>query len=129
MTASPSEVVALYDEHAPRLYALALRMTGDEKAAAGVLEEVFTSGPLPGDLAGLVRLTREIALRGYIQTPATSVEASGMKPVSRALVEEAFYRGRSVADLARAYSLPEETVRAMLRDGMTELREAVGARK
>ena len=129
MTASPTEAIALYDEHAPRLYALALRITGDPAAAAAVLEEVFSSRPLPADLAGLARITRERSLARYDRSAAPSVEASGMKPVPRTLVEEAFFRGRSVADLAGAYALPEETVRRMLRDGMAELRDAVPVRK
>ena len=128
MTASSSDVLALYDEHAPRLYALALRITGDPGVAATVLEEVFTSRPLPMELAGLARATRDAALARYDRSAAPSVELSGMKPVSRTLVEEAFYRGWSVADLARMYSLSEETVRTMLREGMSELREAVAVR-
>ena len=129
MTSSSSEVIALYDEHSPRLYALALRITGDPAAAAAVLEEVFTSRPLPAELEGLARITRERALARYDRSAAAPVEVSGMKPVPRTLVEEAFFHGRSVADLAGAYSLPEETVRMMLRDGMAELREAVAVRK
>ena len=37
----PHEIEALYDAHAPRLYALALRITGDEESAAAALEEAF----------------------------------------------------------------------------------------
>ena len=120
------DILALYDAHAPRLFALALRITGDEGAAAAVLEEVFTSEAVPSELADLVRLTRERALARYDRSVLAPVEPSAMKPVPRQLVEDAFYGGMSVADLARIYSLPEETVRTMLTTGMAELRLAVG---
>ena len=126
---SSSDIIALYDAHAPRLFALALRITGDEKAAAGVLEEIFTSAAVPGELGELVRLTREKSLARYDRPAAAPVEPSRMKPVPRQLVEDAFYGGMSVADLARVYSLPEETVRAMLRTGMSELRLEVAGRQ
>ena len=119
----------LYDAHAPRLFALALRITGDERLAAAVLEDVFTSGQVPGELSELIRLTREKSLARYDRSVSASVEPSGMKPVPRQLVEDAFYGGMSVADLARAYALPEETVRTMLTAGMAELRHEVANRK
>lgn len=129
MSASPDEILGLYDAHAPRLFALALRITGDEKAAADVIAEVFTSEAVPSELAGLVRLTREKSLSRYDRSGAASVESPGMKPFPRQLVEDAFYGGMSVADLARVYSLPEETVKAMLISGMNELRLEVAGRK
>lgn len=129
MSSSSDTVLALYDAHAARLFALALRITGDERVAAEVLEEVFTSGGVPAELGELVRVTREKALGRYDRQARPHVEASGMKPVPRQLVEDAFYGGMSVADLARVYSLPEETVRAMLRTGMSELRLEVAGRK
>lgn len=129
MSGSPDDVLALYDAHAPRLFALALRITGDEQTAAEVIEEVFTSPALPAELADLVRLTREKSLSRYDRSGSASVESPGMKPFPRQLVEDAFYCGMSVADLARVYSLPEETVRAMLISGMNELRLEVAGRK
>ena len=124
-----NDVLALYDAHASRLFALALRITGDETAAAAVLEEVFTAEVVPSELADLVRITRERALARYDRSSAGPVEPSGMKPVPRQLVEDVFYGGMSVADLARIYSLPEETVRTMLTTGMAELRIEVANRK
>lgn len=119
----------LYNAHAPRLYALALRITGDEKEAAAVIEEVFTAKGVPAELAELVRLTREKSLARYIRPAAPSVDSSGMKPFPRQLVEDAFYGGMSVADLARVYSLPEEAVRTMLTAGMAELKLEVAKPK
>lgn len=129
MSASPDEVLALYDAHAPRLYALALRITGDEAAAAAVIEEVFTSAAVPAELGELVRLTREKSVGRHIRSQAPSVEPSGMKPFPRQLVEDAFYGGMSVADLARVYALSEQMVRSMLATGMAELRLEVADRK
>jgi DNA-directed RNA polymerase specialized sigma24 family protein len=123
-----SDVLRLYDAHAPRLFALALRITGDERTAAAVLEEVFTSEAVPSELADLVRLTRERALARYDQWSAPAVEPSGMRPSARQIVEDAFYGGMSVADLARVYSLDEAAVRSMLTAGMAELRLEVAKR-
>ena len=122
---SPDEIMRLYDEHAPRLYALALRITGEEKAAADVLEDVFTSPPVPDDFTGLVRITRERA----IQKTGRSVVSGGGVPTPRLLVEEAFFRGRSVTDLAKTFSIEEQAVRGMLIEGMAELRKQVAPRE
>lgn len=125
----PDRRLALYDAHAPRLFALALRITGDEAQAASVLEEVFTARDVPSEL---VRKTREIALSRHIRSEGAPVGTQRQEPSSRQLVEDAFYRGMSVADLASAWNVPEETVRRLLRDGMLELREqfsAEGTRK
>jgi DNA-directed RNA polymerase specialized sigma24 family protein len=129
MSASPDEILRLYDDHAPRLFALALRITGDERLAAAVLEEVFTSEQVPSELADLVRLTRQKSLARYDRSAAAPVEPPGMKPSSRQLVEDAFYGGMSVGDLGRVYGLPEETVKAMLATGIAELRLEVGRRE
>jgi DNA-directed RNA polymerase specialized sigma24 family protein len=119
----PDDIFRLYDAHAPRLYALALRMTGSETAAAEVLEEVFAAEPVPDDLAGLVRATREKSLERENRTSGRSVVSDGGVATPRLLVEEAFFHGRSVADLAKTFSVDEKTVRVMLRNGLDELRE------
>ncbi|HYR30194.1 MAG TPA: hypothetical protein VEU30_17135 [Thermoanaerobaculia bacterium] len=129
MAASPDDIMSAYDTHAPRLFALALRITGSEPAAAAVLEEVFTSGPVPAELGELVRLVREKSLSRYDRSATRSVEPSGMKPFPRQVVEDAFYGGMSVADLARVYALTEDAVRAMLASGMADLRLEVARRK
>jgi len=126
---SPSDIMALYDAHAPRLFALALRITGDERVAAEVLEEIFTSADVPAELGELVRLTRKKSLERYDRSGAASVDSPGMEPLPRQLVEDAFYGGMSIADLARVYSLPEEKVRTMLLAGMAELRLEVAGRQ
>ena len=123
----PDRRLALYDAHAPRLFALALRITGDEAEAASVLEEVFTAKALPSEFADLVRRTREIALSRDIRSEPTPVGTQRLEPSPRQLVEDAFYRGMSVADLASAWNVPAETVRRLLRDGMLELREQLSA--
>lgn len=119
---SPNAIIELYDEHSPRLYALALRILGDEAAAAGVLEEVFVSRPVPEDFAGLVRAVREKSLGRQNRMSGRSVGNVGEAPAPRVLVEEAFFHGRSVADLATTFSLDEATVRVMLRRGLDELK-------
>jgi RNA polymerase sigma-70 factor, ECF subfamily len=121
---------AFYDSHASRVYALALRITGDRDLAAEVVEEVFVGigngtlahDPSRGSLeAWLIRTARDIALEHREgQTGAAAVQSSETTP--RALVEAAFFGGLSVTDLARTFSLTEEEVRQRLRSGMAALR-------
>ena len=119
----PDDIIRLYDEHSPLLYALALRILGDETAAAEVLEEVFVGQGVPGDLGGLVRAVREKSLERQNRTSGRSVGKVGEAPSPRVLVEEAFFHGRSVADLATTFSLDEASVRVMLRRGLDELKK------
>ncbi|MCU1227138.1 MAG: hypothetical protein JWO97_22 [Acidobacteria bacterium] len=118
-------MASLYDRHAPRMYAIALRVTGNRDAAGAVLEAAFAAlanGAAP-DGAGeswLLRLARDLAVARQTQTAPPSVE--GMTPTPRSLVEEAFYRGAGVAKLARTHGLTETDVRKMLQDGIRELR-------
>ncbi len=121
---------AFYDAHASRVYALALRVTGDRDIAAEVVEELFVgigNGTLVHDRsrgsveAWLIRTARDIALEHReSQTAATAVQSLEATP--RALVEGAFFGGLTVPELARTFSLSEEEVRQRLRGGMAELR-------
>lgn len=121
--ASEDQTMRLYDEHAPRLYAVALRIVGDRDLAASVLEDVFVdvANGAADDFASLVRATRDLARARQVRPASPSVEPA-KPPKPRALVEQAFYDGMTVSNLAKAYSLSEELVRTMLLDGMAELR-------
>ncbi|HYM61073.1 MAG TPA: hypothetical protein VEZ11_09295 [Thermoanaerobaculia bacterium] len=111
-------IATLYDRYASRLFAVALRIVDDRKAAADVIEEVFLEADPNASEAALIRLTRERALgRGR-----RDAAAAGASPTPRQLVEDAFYGGRSVTELSARYALPEQAVRSMLRDGMVQLR-------
>lgn len=120
---SEDQAMRLYDEHAPRLYAIALRITGDRDVAAVVLEEVFVdvANGAADDFASLARSTRERSLARQIRSASPPVDRAE-PPKPRVLVEKVFYDGMTVSNLATAYSLSEELVRTMLRDGMAELR-------
>jgi DNA-directed RNA polymerase specialized sigma24 family protein len=118
-----TDIAALYDEHASRLYAIALRITGDETLAADVLEEVFTTTPVPTDLGGLVRAVREKSLARENRSSGRSVVSDGEAPTPRRLVDAAFFEGKSVAELSKTFSLDEKTVRVMLRQGLDELKQ------
>jgi len=108
----------LYDQYAARLFAVALRIVEDRAVAADVIEEVFLEADPNASEAALIRLTRERALaRGR-----RAATAAGQQPTALQLVEEAFYCGRNVTELSALYSLPEQAVRSMLRDGMVQLR-------
>lgn len=126
-----SAVAELYDRHSPTLYAVALRILGEGAAATGVLEDLFLAlwdgseryDPHFGSPAAwLVRMARERALTRQAQTAAATVDEGG-EPTPRLLVEQAFYRGKGVDELARSYSLTPDRVRAMLCAGMAEVRK------
>lgn len=117
------DIAELYDAYAPRLYAIALRITGSESAAAAILEEVFTSSPVSEDLGELVRAVREKSLARENRSPGRSVVTDGEAPTPRRLVELAFFEGRSVSDLAKTFSIDEQAVRVMLRQGLDELKK------
>jgi DNA-directed RNA polymerase specialized sigma24 family protein len=119
---------AFYDVHASRVYALALRITGDRDIAAEVVEELFVgirNGRFIHDRgsieAWLIRTARDLALEHREgQTATTAVQT--MEATPRALVEAAFFGGLTVPELARTFSLTEEETRNRLRSGMAELR-------
>jgi RNA polymerase sigma-70 factor (ECF subfamily) len=137
-------VAALYDRYGSRMYAVALRIAGEE-AAPAVLEAVFAAlcdGRLSiagsgSPAASLIRATRDRALAGrQTQTPAPHVDDSMQlenddpsqtgrieKPLTaRALVEAIYYDGLSLAEAATRWQLSEAMVRTKLEDGMAELR-------
>lgn len=131
MVPTPSPATeAFYDAHASRLYALAIRITGERDVAAEVVEELFVRlrdgslvhDPSRGSVeAWLIRTARDIALdHRENQTAPAAVQSIEATP--RALVEAAFFGGLSVVELARTFSLTEEEVRNRLRDGMAALR-------
>ena len=125
------ELSDLYDRHAPRLFAVALRITSDRGAAARALEETFAllrgyDARFGSPEAWLLRTLRDRALAQQGRSAAAPVgEMNGGSPTARQLVEEAFYRGRTASDLARAHGLDEREVRRMLHDGIADLRRRV----
>jgi DNA-directed RNA polymerase specialized sigma24 family protein len=120
------DIEELYDAHAPRLYALALRIAGDRDAAAAALQDVFLRVWEGGDASFplLVRLTRERALaRRQGQSAPSDVGTVEATPAS--LVEALFFDGVSLRDLAGRHGMGESQVRRMVRDGMAALRSRV----
>jgi hypothetical protein len=118
-------MAALYDRHAARMYAIALRSNGSREIASQILEEAFAAlaagaAPEGAGESWLLRLVRDLAVARESQMPAPRVE--GMTPTPRSLVEEAFYRGAGVAKLSQAYGLPETDIRKMIADGIRQLR-------
>jgi DNA-directed RNA polymerase specialized sigma24 family protein len=131
----PQQIEVLYDAHAPRLYALALRITGgDADAAAAALEEAFVRLSEFADEQGedqfriLVRLTRDAALtRTQVQNAASAVSIKGATPAS--LVEELFFGGLTLRELAGRTGLEETELRRMIHEGMAALRVQVARRE
>ena len=119
----------LYDRHAPRLYAVALRITNDGDAAADALEAAFVALSRKDDVQDpvtyLVRATRDCALARQTRPASAAVVPKEATP--RTLVEDAWYGGLSVKDLAMKYGIPETTARGMLCDGMAQLRSQFAA--
>jgi predicted RNA polymerase sigma factor len=114
----------IYDRHASRLYAIALRITNDRDTAADALESAFVSlskNAGAGDpVAYLVHATRDCALARQTRPVSATVVVS--EPSARNMVEEAWYNGMTVSDLATRYGISEAKARGMLCDGMAELR-------
>jgi predicted RNA polymerase sigma factor len=114
----------LYDRYASRLYAIALRITGDGDAAADALESAFVSLSKNADAsdpaAYLIHATRDCALAR--QTRPASATVVVAEPSPRSMVEEAWYNGMTVSDLATRYGISEAKARGMLCDGMAALR-------
>jgi DNA-directed RNA polymerase specialized sigma24 family protein len=123
----------LYDRHAPRLFAVALRITSNRDTAALALEETFAllrgyDARLGSPEAWLLRTVRDRALAQQDRSAAANVgQMVGGPPTARQLVEEAFYRGRTASDLARVHGLEETEVRRLLHDGIADLRRRVAA--
>ena len=114
----------LYDRYAPRLYAVALRITNDQDAAADALESAFVALSRNDDVgdpaAYLVHATRDCALARQTRLASTTVVVP--EPSPRSMVEAAWYDGMTVSDLAMRYGISEAKARGMLCDGMAELR-------
>ncbi len=129
-SAAATDVAALYDAYSARMYAVAIRILGDRDAAASALREIFAA--IADDTAGydsrrgsveawLIRITRDYCLARPNRMQTSPVDAPGnVSP--RRLCEEAFFGGRTMSDLAAAYGIDEDRVRALLLQGMNELR-------
>jgi len=119
----------LYDRYASRLYAIALRITDDRDAAADALEGAFLALARNDDVddpaAYLIHATRDCALARQTRPAPATVVRKEADP--RTLVEEAWYNGMNIPDLAKRYGIGEEKARVMLCDGMAELRTKVAA--
>jgi DNA-directed RNA polymerase specialized sigma24 family protein len=129
------ELSDLYDRHAPQLFAVALRITSDRNTAARALEETFAllrgyDARFGSPEAWLLRTVRDRALLQQDRSASTTVDPMvGGPPTAKQLVEEAFYRGRTASDLARAHGLEETEVRRLLHDGIADLRRRVATSK
>ena len=114
----------LYDRHAARLYAIALRITADRDAAADALEAAFMAlagSEEAGDAATyLIHATRDCALARQTRPASATVVPSEVNP--KTMVEDAWYNGMSVSDLATRYGVSEAKARGMLCEGMAQLR-------
>lgn len=128
------DILALYEACAARMYAVALRIAGDERLAADILADVFVAvasvrAPLAADPVdeevSLLRLTRDYALARRAGEPRPPAGP----PTDRSLVEQAFFDGRTVADLARIYSMSANDIRERLRNGMKAMRDSKSRRR
>lgn len=122
-------IADLYDRHASRLYAIALRITDDRDAAADALEAAFVAlsrNDEAGDAAAyLIQATRDCALAQQTRPASAAVVSNEANP--RTMIEEAWYNGMSVNDLAARYGIPEAKARGLLCEGMAQLRTQFAA--
>src|SRR4051794_36962020 len=119
MTDRMTDVATLYDNYASRVYALALRITGDRDVAADIVEDLFIrigNGSLAHDPrlgsfdAWLIRAARDVAVkRREAQSAVSTVHPGEASP--RSLVEAAFFGGMSATELSRMYAIGEDEVR------------------
>lgn len=86
----------LYDAHAPRVFRLAFRLTGDDELAREFTQETFIRA-----FAQLGRFRGESALSTWLHRVAISVVSNAMRKVKR-------FRARET-DLDEAMSTPEAT--------------------
>jgi DNA-directed RNA polymerase specialized sigma24 family protein len=124
---------SLYDRHSPPMYAIALRILGQEDQACAALEAAFLAlwegrvnyaPSLGSPAAWLIRVARDHAVA---MRPARAAVHREAAPTPRQLVEDVFFAGNRVADIARDYAIPESKVRDLLRCGMAELRSELEA--
>ena len=119
----------LYDRLAARLYAIALRITDDRDAAADALEAAFVAlsrNDDAGDAASyLIQATRDCALARQTRPASAAVVPGEANP--RTIVEDAWYNGMNVNDLAARYGIPEAKARGLLCEGMAQLRTQFAA--
>jgi DNA-directed RNA polymerase specialized sigma24 family protein len=122
-------IADLYDRHASRLYAIALRITDDQDAAADALEAAFVALSRNDEAvdatAYLIQATRDCALTRQTRPASASVVSNEANP--RTMIEEAWYNGMSVNDLAARYGIPEAKARGLLCEGMAQLRTQFAA--
>jgi len=124
------ELERLYDRYSAAMYAVALRVAGGNRdAASRAIEQAFIavwSGRYADDAASLLRAARDCAVaeRRTSQAPPS---ASAPQPTPIQLVEEAFFGGKRVDEIARAHALPVGEVRNLLQSGMAQLRSEFGA--
>jgi DNA-directed RNA polymerase specialized sigma24 family protein len=126
---------SLYDRHSPVMYAIALRILGREDQACAALEATFLglwegrlaySPSFGNPTAWLLRVMRDSAMA---MRPATPLQRRPATPTPRQLVEDVYFGGSRVDQIAATYSMPEPKVRDLLRCGMAELRSEFEAGK
>jgi DNA-directed RNA polymerase specialized sigma24 family protein len=124
----------LYDRHSPAMYAVALRILGQEQLASAALEATFVAlwerslkySPSFGNPAAwLLRVARDQAVA--MRPPTLAIPRRSDTPTPRQLVEDVYLGGGRVDEIARTYAIPEEKVRDLLRCGMAELRSELEA--
>jgi DNA-directed RNA polymerase specialized sigma24 family protein len=110
------------------MYAVALRVLGQEDQACAALEAAFLAlwegrvlySPILGNPpAWLVRVARDHAVA---MRPAAAPVKRETTPTPRQLVEDVFLGGNRIDEIARTYAIPDHKVRELLRCGMAELR-------
>ncbi len=141
-------LTTLYDRHAAFLYGLLIHILGDRSAAEALLEKVFArvwdqtdvyDPALGSPRAWLVGLARRCAFEWLrpgdgreppeLQWPVHDGERRAAAALhalpaeERILIEYAFFRGLSSAELAAHFRLPLESVRTRMRTGMRLLTE------
>jgi DNA-directed RNA polymerase specialized sigma24 family protein len=115
-----SNLQQLYDNYAPQMYAVALRILHDQKTAEDILVQAFVAWTRSEEQepARLLRLTRDLALLRVRKKRITPVaEVTPQK-----LLELVFFEGFTIAELAESCSLSAAEVRNLLVSEVARMR-------
>lgn len=138
----PASLAILYDRHGSACYALAHRMLGSGSAAEDAVQEAFlhlwrsgssfdaSGGPVRSQLLTHVHTLSLATLRraSFREVPEPrareNTPVSGLSEELDTVLELAYFRGLTEADIAQRLNVPVEVVKTRTRVALEQLRVA-----
>lgn len=129
--ARASRLAEIYDRYGPRVYGLALAVTGDEDAAATITEQTFLA-PMSAAVeppaafleTNLLSLAHRLAIewvRAGRGTPRPCPQSSDSAPPEVQVVRDAYFQGRTYREIAEQLHVEPGVVADLLRRGLRSL--------